>query len=106
MDEPESLDDLLRPDEMTLRFAPGGLLLDGRLRSGDSLGHLRGSVEHARLVADVPEAVRDNFDRLRKVYLYGVLEYELFTVAEDFAYLVLEGAFRMRFLTYYDFKVP
>jgi hypothetical protein len=106
MDEPESLDDLLRPDEMTLRFAPGGLLIDGRLRPGDSLGHLRSSVDQARLVPEVPEDVRDNFDRLRKVYLYGLLEYELFTVADDFAYLVLEGAFRMRFLTYYDFKVP
>jgi hypothetical protein len=106
MDEPQSLDDLLRADEMTLRFAPGGLLTAGRLRPGDSLGHLQNSVDQARLVADVPGDVRENFDRLRKVYLYGLLEYELFTVAEDFAYLVLEGAFRMRFLTYYDFKIP
>jgi hypothetical protein len=58
----------------------------------DSLRYLRDSIALARLVDDVPGAVRDNFERLRKTYLYGLVQYELFTVADDDARLILEVA--------------
>jgi hypothetical protein len=55
---------------------------------------------------DVPQDVRDNFERARKLHLYGVLEYEFFTAAADYALLVLEGALRVRFLSYYSGGIP
>jgi hypothetical protein len=72
----------------------------------DSLHYLRDSIALAHLIEDVPEAVRNSFGRVRKTYLYGLVEYELFTVADDDARLILEGALRARFLTYYDGQVP
>jgi hypothetical protein len=40
------------------------------------------------------------------VCIYGVLEYQFFTAADDAAYLVLEGALRHRFVSYYPHNVP
>jgi hypothetical protein len=45
----------------------------------DSLRYLQGSIERVHLAADVPEEVRGNFERARKTYLYGLVEFDLFT---------------------------
>ena len=50
--------------------------------------------------------MRDNFERARKLHLHGVLEYEFFTAAGDYALLVLEGALRVRFLAFYSDGIP
>src|SRR5213079_691260 len=39
-------------------------------------------------------------------YAYGVLCYDIFTIVEDQAHLVLEFALRERFLAFYDGAVP
>ena len=88
--EPESLDDLVRPDHATLHFTPLGLS-GGLMRPEDSLSTLRSSIAHAKLAPAVPESVRGNFERLRQLHIYGLLEYEFFSVAADLAHLVLEG---------------
>lgn len=54
----------------------------------------------------MPVAVRENFERVRKLHMYGILEYEFFTAAGDYAALVLEGALRLRFLSYYENRIP
>ena len=72
----------------------------------DSLRYLRDSIALARLVDEVPEEVRKNFERVRKTYLYGLVEYDLFTVADDDARLILEGALRARFIAYYEGQIP
>jgi hypothetical protein len=101
VDEPKTLTELLTLDDMTLAFWPLGL--SGALMpSEDSLRNLRDSIDRADLVAEVPEEVRNNFERVRKTYLYGLMEYDLFTVADDDARLILEGALRVRFMTYYE----
>ena len=104
MDEPTTLTELLTLDDMTRAFWPLGL--SGALMpSDDSLRSLRDSIDRAALVADVPEEVRNNFERARKTYLYGLMEYDLFTVADDDARLILEGALRVRFFTYYEGQI-
>jgi|NGEPerStandDraft_6_1074524.scaffolds.fasta_scaffold110184_2 hypothetical protein len=100
MDEPESFEDLLRPDELTLRFTPlefatGSVVM----RPEGSLRHLQESIGAAHLADEVPEDVRQSFDRLRKLYLYGVLDYDLFTLAEDLVHLMFEATFRVRFVS-------
>jgi hypothetical protein len=107
MDEPESLDDLLSEDEMTLRFTPLGFSTGGLVMAPEAaLDKLKNAIATAELVSDVPDEVRRHFARLRKLYLYGLLEYDLFTLVEDLVHLVLEAAFRWRFVSYYESRVP
>lgn len=54
------------------------------------------------LVAEVPDGVRRSFDRLRTLFVYGVLEYGFFTIAGQTARLVVEEALRERFLRFHD----
>lgn len=105
MDEPESFADMIMPDNAGLHFTPWGLS-GGLLSPEDAVTVQRGAIERARLHDDVPEELRQNWDRLRKVHLYGVLEYELFSAAHDTAYLLLDGAMRVRFVTFYDGVIP
>jgi hypothetical protein len=104
VDEPTTLTELLTLDDMTRAFWPLGLS-SALMPSEDSLRSLRDSIDRADLVAEVPQEVRDNFERVRKTYLYGLMEYDLFTVADDDARLILEGALRVRFMTYYEGQI-
>lgn len=99
-----ALSELQQPDERTLRFNPYGL--GGRLAPEDAARFQAATIGRAVLADDVPQDVRDNFERARKLHLYGVLEYEFFTAAADYALLVLEGALRVRFLSYYSGGTP
>lgn len=105
MDEPTTLTELLALDDMTRHFSWLGLS-GALLPPEDSLRYLRDSIERAQMVAEVPENVRENFERVRKTFLYGLVEFDMFTVAADDARLILEGALRVRFVTYYDGKLP
>lgn len=104
MDGDEILEELRRVDETTLRFSPWGF--GGRLEPPSSARFLSESLTYAALVDAVPEDVRLNFERVRKLFLYGLLEYDFFSAAHDLGHLALEGALRHRFVTYYDGEVP
>ena len=104
MNGEEILSELRQADETTLRFSPWGL--GGRLAPADSAAFLSGLLNHATLVDDVPEDVRMGFERVRKVFLHGLLDYDLFTAAYFLGHLVLEGALRHRFISYYDGAIP
>jgi hypothetical protein len=101
-----SLEELREPDERTLRFAPPGLAMGGTMRPEDAAVFQQQVISHAELVPAVPEGTRNTFERLRMLYPYGVLCYEIFTVVEDQAHLVMEHALRERFLDFYDGSVP
>ncbi len=62
-------------------------------------------VSRIDLHSDVPKVVADSFERVRKVYSYGLFEYEMFTVAQDQVILLLEQALRERFMALYDNEV-
>jgi hypothetical protein len=98
------LADLQRPDDVTRRFNRYGI--GGELTAEDAARFQTAVIASAVLAGDVPADVRDNFARVRKLHLYGVLEYDFFTVAAEYALLVLEGALRLRFLSYYDHRIP
>lgn len=83
------LDDLQLADERTLRFNPLGL--GGRLTPGDAAEFQAANIADTVLAASVPEEVRANFERARRMYVNGVLDYEMFTAAADFSVQALGG---------------
>jgi hypothetical protein len=101
---PTVLRDLQTPDEATLVFNSFGL--GGRLEPEQAAEFQAATIARAVLADNVPEDVRNNFERARKLHLHGVLEYEFFTAAGDYALLVLEGALRVRFLAFYSDGIP
>jgi hypothetical protein len=100
----KSLEELRRPDDRTLHFAPLGL--GGKMRAEDAAVFQQEVISHVELVPAVAEGTRNSFDRLRALYAYGVLNYDIFTIVEDQAHLVLEHALRERFLDFYNGAVP
>jgi hypothetical protein len=98
------LRELQMPDEATLAF--NGFGLGGRLEPEDAAEFQAAAIARAVLADKVPDDVRKYFERARKLHLYGVLEYEFFTAAGDYALLVLEGALRARFLAFYSDGIP
>ena len=58
------------------------------------------------LHADVPDTVRDNYERLRKLHSRGVFFYEAFTLVADYAWIVMEHALRERFITFFGGAIP
>jgi hypothetical protein len=92
------------PDPLSLLFNPIGF--GGEMTPEDAAAHQASTIAGAVLADTVPETVRENFERARKLHLYGVLEYEFFTAAPEYALLVLEAALRVRFISYYDHEIP
>jgi hypothetical protein len=106
-DEDPPLSQLKRmqqPDPLSLLFSPIGF--GGEMTPEDAAAHQASTIAGAVLADTVPETVRENFERARKLHLYGVLEYEFFTAAPEYALLVLEAALRVRFVSYYDHEIP
>lgn len=98
------LADLQTPDEMALLFNPIGF--GGRMEPEDAARFQMSVIADTTLVEDVPLEIRENFERARQLHIYGILQYEFFTVSSDYSLLVLESALRVRFLSYYEKGVP
>jgi hypothetical protein len=101
-----SLEELRQADERTLHFAPQGFLTGSMMRPEDAAVFQQEVISHAELVADVAKSTRATFERLRSLYAYGVLSYDIFTAADDLAQLVIEQALRERFMEFHDGAVP
>jgi len=96
----KTLAELQEPDEASLCSAPRGA--GGRTRPQDAALCLQYSVSRLELSEQVPEGTRQSFERPRTLYAYGVLCYDLYTVAGDLARLVSEQAIRERLLPFYN----
>jgi hypothetical protein len=97
----KSLEELREVDDRTLRFTPHGLGLGMRMRPEDSARYLQAVVAQFELVPAVVEGTRMSFDRLRTVFVRGLFCYDLFTLVNDGALLVIEQALRDRFIDYH-----
>jgi hypothetical protein len=95
---------LQEPDERALVFNPLGL--GGRMPPEQAARFQAATIEPARLAEDVPEGIRDYWERVRLLHQHGVLEYDFFSAAADLALLALEGALRRRFVDFYDGRIP
>ena len=99
----KTLAELAEPDEASLVIRP--LDIDPA-RVAEGVAEYRQSlVAGFELVDEVPESTRNGYERVRTIYSYGVLCYELYTVAGHQARLVVEQALRDRFLPFYDGKL-
>ena len=103
---PRSMSDLSRPDPMTARFSPLGLLTNRAMAPDGSFAYLEASIERAKLNDCVPEALRGMFDRARYLQLYGLFRYEFFTIADQNAWSIPEAALGVRFIEFYAGIVP
>lgn len=103
-DGDEILAALRAVDEGSLYFTPLGL--GGPQPPAQAARIFAAWMAQLRLAPDVPEDIRLNFDRVRRLFLYGLLERDLFAVADHEAHLVLEGALRHRFVSYYNGAIP
>jgi hypothetical protein len=101
----KSFDELIAPDEASQRFTPLGLSFAGILTPESAARHIQHTV-NVVLAEPVPRTVRDSFDRVRQVHIYGLFAYELFTAAGDLAVLLLQQAFAERFMSYYENAIP
>lgn len=99
----KTLAELQQPDEASLMFGPWGL---GKMTAEDAAKFQQEVVARYELSAQVPDSTRQSFERLRTIYAYGILCYELYTVAGDQSRLFIEQAFRDRFLPFYNGEVP
>ncbi len=93
-----SLDDLRQPDDRTLNFTPLGL---GRMSAEDAAEFQQQVVEAFDLADAVGDLTRRSFERLRTVFAYGILCYEMYTLVNDHALLVIEQALRERFMEFH-----
>jgi hypothetical protein len=98
--------ELIQPDERVLMLTPARAGNDDATRSELATMMVQQSIVGADLVAAVPDDLRSNYERLRTLHTYGVLCYDLFTVADDLALFVLEQAIGARFVSFHDGKIP
>jgi len=95
----KTLTELQEPDERSLHFTPWGI--GGRTRPEDAAEYQQKVISRLELSGQVPENTRKSFERLRTLYAYSVLCYDLYTVAGDQARLVTEQALRERLLSFH-----
>lgn len=62
-----------------------------------TLEDMRAPVAPLELSEQVPEAIRDQFDKARHAFIYSWFSYDLATLAEQQSYAVLEMALRERY---------
>lgn len=95
----KTLAELAEPDKASLAIKPLGI---DPAKVAEGVAEYRQSlVAGFELVDEVPESTRASYERVRTLYSYGVLCYELYTVAANQARLVVEQALRDRFLPFY-----
>lgn len=95
----KSLEELQQPDDRTRHFTPYGL--GAKISAEDAAAFQQQTIAHLDLADVVPERVRDAFEQLRTLCAYGVLWYDIYTIAHDRSRLILEYALRERLLDYY-----
>lgn len=94
---------LSRPDPVSLMMAPLGF--GGEANDPQRAARAyHASIAAAVLVDQVPKSTRSMFQRVLSVYMHGVFDYGLFTLAADNAWLVLEHALGERFVSFYTWS--
>jgi len=95
----KTLAELAEPDLASLVIRP--LDIDPAKIAEGVAEYRQRQVASFELVDAVPDSTRMSYERIRRIYSYGVLDYDLYTVAGNQARLVVEQALRDRFLPFY-----
>ncbi|BDH15386.1 hypothetical protein [Streptomyces hygroscopicus] len=106
--EIRSLEDLRAADSLSLAFNPYGL--GSRMAPEDAVEFQQRQILDCDLAEGVAAGTRDSFERLRTVFAYGVLCYDVYTLVGDQALLIYEQALRDRFMEWcagtITFRIP
>ncbi|WP_330457416.1 hypothetical protein OIB37_11200 [Streptomyces sp. NBC_00820] len=94
--EIRTLEELRAADDLALAFNPYGL--GGRMRPEDAAEFQQRQIADCDLAESVAAGTRDSFERLRTIFAYGVLCYDVYTMVGDQALLTYEQALRDRFM--------
>lgn len=90
------LEDLRAADDLSQAFNPYGFGV--RMKPEDAAEFQQRQIAGCDLTAGVAAGTRDSFERLRTVFAYGVLCYDVYTMVGDQALLIYEQALRDRFM--------
>jgi hypothetical protein len=101
----EAANPLIRPDQATLRFTGLGLSMGGLISPEAAVRLQRHNIDFD-LAETVPDDTRKLFQRLQAIHMQGIWEYQMFTVADEYALQVLEHALWDRLLHYYNHQPP
>lgn len=102
----DELQALIEPDDTTLRFSPAGLLLGARIDVAGSARYLRALAVKEPVDLAVPAALRQAHARIIQLHMHGLFDYGLFSLAEQAAWMFPESALGLRFVTWYEGRVP
>ncbi|GGT22180.1 hypothetical protein ACK389_10645 [Streptomyces antibioticus] len=94
--EIRSFEDLRAADNLSLAFNPYGL--GSRMKPDDAAEFQQRQIADCDLAEGVAAGTRASFERLRTVFAYGVLCYDVYTMVGDQALLIYEQALRDRFM--------
>jgi len=97
--------ELATPDERSQRFSSMGFSPGYLLTPESAAAHIQRTVD-VTLDLAVPMTMRDSYRRVCSTHLYGLFDYELFTVAGDLALLNLHQAFAERLVDHYGGVIP
>ncbi len=97
--DPIAYEQLITPDERSQAFGP-------RVSAERWLQMMQDGLGRLDLVGGVGPNTKQSFERLRTLFCYGLLCYDLFTVVDDLSLLLLEQALGERFVEYYGGRVP
>jgi hypothetical protein len=101
-----TLAELMAVDASVARFGPLGLMTDRRLTDDATIDHLQDLVIGLDLPPAVPNSVREHFDALRHLHIYGAFQPDFFAIVDTEASLMLEHALGARFIEWFGGKVP
>lgn len=89
-DPPLTDEQLLQPDKINSYFVKFSDL------TPETLAERHASIAGIQLIPQVPEGVERTFHRAKRLYVYGHLEYDFFTVSLHYAHLALDAALHAR----------
>jgi hypothetical protein len=101
-----TVEQLSAVSEHVARFGPQGLMTDRRLTDAAAVDFIQDLVIEIALPAAVPSSVREHFDALRDLHIYGVFQPEFFAMVVTQASLTLEHALGARFIEVHAGQAP
>lgn len=87
-------------------LTPWGLATGGRVLSPAAALEYHQQTIDVELASEMPDSIRKSFEQLQDTHVMGILNANLFSVADRFADLVMEQGFGEKFIDYYDKKIP
>jgi hypothetical protein len=102
----QTLAELGSIDPILQRLTPWGLATGTRILTPEAAAEYHQRTVDVELAPHVLESTRKSFERLQQTHVAGILNYDLFTVAEGYSLLILEQAFAERFVNYYGGRIP